>query len=169
MIIVSFYHDIDGHTYYSDHAERLAAQCDKLGITHIIRHYDCGSDWITVERAKATFICEMLMELKQDFVWLDVDCDVFSAFEDFNIIGDWGFVWREDGVPCDYVHYIKYNEYNMNFLLNWVDEIKRCGKGSHTAFMNIYRQLDYFTLPNGYFKLGLAETKSKTEYLRSQE
>ena len=35
--IVSFFSDVDGTTYYSDHAKRLIEECEKLNVTYDIK------------------------------------------------------------------------------------------------------------------------------------
>ena len=35
--IVSFYSDVDGNTYYSDHAKRLIKECDSLELQYDIK------------------------------------------------------------------------------------------------------------------------------------
>ena len=168
MRVISFYNDIDGHTFYSDHARRLIRQCSEVGIDCSILPRNYGTDWISNERGKAQFILEMFDATNETLIWLDVDCDIL-AFPTFDVGADWGYCLRHDGKPCDFVHYIEHTEGNRYFLLKWVEEIERCGKGSHTAFINIHDTNHAFVIPDGYFNLVLSETKSKTDYLTKQE
>jgi hypothetical protein len=107
----------------------------------------------------------MLEELKEDFVWLDVDCEVNKPIG-FKNNCDWMSDMREDGTPHDYVHFIKNTEGNKEFLKLWISVIEKEKKGSHTAFISIYKKLNFQKIPNGYVSLGLSEVISKNNYFR---
>jgi len=166
MKIVSFYHDIDGKTFYSDCANKLKKNCDDLVIEHLIVERNYGNNWIDNLRAKPLFIKEMLILLKEPFIFLDVDCEVLCL--NFKIENDWGFVKRFDGMPCDFVHYVNYSPDNLSFTNHWIKEIEKCHEGSHAALQNIYTELNYFIIPDGYFKLYLAQTDSKSQYFNEK-
>jgi hypothetical protein len=106
----------------------------------------------------------MLNELNQDFVWLDVDCNIKRKL-DFTIKGDWMVDFKTGGNPHDYVHCIKNNEGNKIFLQRWIEEIENKKRGSHTAFINIYKSLNYSAVPANYFSLGLSQVQSKKKYM----
>jgi hypothetical protein len=165
MKIVSYYCDIEGNTFYSDHAKRLKCQCDKLDIEHLILERNYGSTWNENCRAKPAFLLEILNTLKEPFIWLDVDCEVVSI--DFKIKGSWGIVGRCDGGVHNFVHYINYSEKNLLFLQEWIDSIG--DESDHNTFIKLYKKLNYFFIPDGYFNLGLAEGQSRHEYLKEME
>lgn len=165
-IIVSFFCDIDGKTFYSAAARKLEADCSRVGVECRIVERNYGTNWIDNVRAKPLFIKEMLLELNRPLIFLDVDCELIDL--DFPVLADWGFVLRADGMPCDFVHCVNNVERNLEFLEIWIDEIRRCGKGSHAALQNIFSSLDFFTIPEGHFRLHLAETESKSRYFKEK-
>jgi hypothetical protein len=166
MIIVSFYCDIDGKTFYSHCSEKLKANCNRIGVESIIVERNYGTNWIDNVRAKPLFIKEMLHNLKKPLICLDVDCEILNL--DFEIEGNWGFVLRSDQMPCDFVHYVDYTNDNLIFVDKWIAEIGRCGKGSHAALQNIYSSLNYFFIPEGHFNLHLVESESKSQYFKDK-
>ena len=167
MKIVSFYCDIDGKTFYSDCAERLKENCERLRIEHVIVERNYGDSWIDNVRAKPIFIKEMLDTLNEDIIMLDVDCEIIREMPKRK--HGWGFMLRDDNTPHDFVHYINNTADSYQFVERWIKKIDNIGRGSHSAFLNIYHSLNSFVIPDGYFSLGLAETKSKTEYLQYDE
>jgi hypothetical protein len=166
MTVISFYADVDGKTFYSDCAKRLEQNCKDLGLKYAIRQKQYGSDWITNERAKPAFIKEMFDEIDDDLLWIDVDCVIkrVPVIDWIECPIVWGVRLRKDGTPHDYVHYIANTEFNASFITSWINEIERCGKGSHTAFVNLYEMLDIFYLHDD-FELVEADIPSKTTYL----
>jgi hypothetical protein len=73
---------------------------------------------------------------------------------------------RKTGMPHDFVHCIKNNESNKLFLEKWIREIEEKKRGSHTAFINIYKSLNYSTVPDDYFSIGdLSKVESKKKYM----
>lgn len=165
MKIVSFYSDIDGQDYYSKNAEKLIQNCKDLGMDFDIRNENFGNSWIDNVRAKPVFLLKMLNELKQDFIWLDVDCVIHKKI-DFNLDSDWMIDYRINNTPHDYIHIIKYNQSNIDFINRWIKEIEIEKRGSHTAFINIYKSIETSKIPGGYFSIGLAQTDSKTNYMK---
>ena len=90
--IVSFFSDVDGNTYYSDHAKRLIKECDRLGVPYDIREKKSEGSYQKNCLSKPKFILDMLMTKRKPFIWLDVDSyllkqpDVFDLMiEDFDI------------------------------------------------------------------------------------
>jgi len=167
MTVISFYNDVDGKTFYSDCAKRLKENCERLGLKYAIEPRDYGENWIDNERAKPTFIREMMSKLEDDLLWIDVDCVIKRVPDiDLNRRYRWGIRFRSDGTPHDYVHFINNSSFNAMFITSWINEIERCGKGSHTAFVNLFDMLDAFELQDDY-ELVEADIPSKTAYLDS--
>lgn len=179
--VVSFYSDIDGSTYYSACASRLAAQCESLGIAHHVVERRYGDDWIANVKAKPTFLREMYDTLGVPFLWVDADCDVLqypAAVEP--LTSDWACVknLRDPGhLPvCDCVHYVGHSERARALLDTWIDTCAAPGTGgSHSGLCRILPDavkagLRLAWLPQSYvqgpvIRIGLAETPSKLEYL----
>lgn len=167
MKIVSFYCDIDGTNFYSENAIRLIDNCKKLKIDYYIVNKNYGNSWIDNVRAKPIFLLNMMENLKEDFIWLDVDCNILKVI-DYTIIKDWGVLLRDDNNPHDFVHIIKYNQRNKDFLQKWKEEIDKIKKGSHTAFINIYKELNYEVIKPNYFQLGISDIESKNKYFNEK-
>ena len=59
MKLISYYCDIDNRTFYSDHAKRLTARCNELGIDCDIRERfpakSPGNEWLKAEAIKRGF------------------------------------------------------------------------------------------------------------------
>lgn len=157
-MIVSFFTPDE---YYKSCAINLKQRCDRLGAEHYIVERSFGHTWIENVRAKPLFLLEMTKKFGGGFFWLDVDC-MLLKLPDFKP-AVWGVYLRQDGTPHDFVHYVPPN--SQKFLNMWLTEVNKCGRGSHTAFINIV--VDYEVMPTGYFELGLSETKSKLAYFQS--
>lgn len=85
--VISFYSDIDGKTYYSDHAKRLTQQLTSLGIPHDIRAKDSLGTYQKNCLSKPQFIYQLLVQKQKPLVWLDIDSDVrkpLHVFDMFN-------------------------------------------------------------------------------------
>ncbi len=158
MILISYHIDIDERTYYSDHAKRLTEQCDSLHLLHDIRQLalsdERGNKWMQACWMKYHYMLNRLQYYQSDLLLMDVDCDVLQ-FPDFEIKGDWGILYREDGLPHDYVHLVRYTENNIEIIKRILSE-QPTGIDEHSAFHKWYQKLNYWTLPDGYFKIGLA-------------
>jgi hypothetical protein len=180
--VVSFYSDVDGTTYYSTCAARLASQCDALGIAHHIvqRHY--GDDWISNVKAKPTFLREIYDQMDGPFLWVDADCDVLQYPTDAEALTcDWASVPKDGELfVCDCVHLVGRSTRTRSLLDAW---IARCSdpvtRGSHSGFCHILPAalrdgLQMASLPQSYvagpvIRLGLAATQSKADYLRAMQ
>ena len=86
--VISFYSDIDGRTYYSDHATRLKKSLDQLNTPSHIRHKPSKGSYRSNCLSKPRFICEMMNELREPLVWLDVDTIVHKELVVFDQIRD---------------------------------------------------------------------------------
>jgi hypothetical protein len=166
MKLISFYCDVDEKKFYQTKSVLLKQMCDSLGMEHMIVEENFGSNWIDNVRAKPKFLLKMLDLLNDDFIWLDIDCNITKKI-DFNLDCDWMVDFRADGEPHDYVHVIKNTEGNKDFLRRWIQEIEMKQRGSHTAFMSIYKSLNFERIPKGYVSLGLADVESKHKYFNN--
>jgi hypothetical protein len=85
--VISFYSDIDGKTYYSDHAKRLAFQLSSLDVPFDIREKQSLGSYQKNCLSKPQFIYQLLVEKQKPIIWLDIDSDVrksLSVFDQFN-------------------------------------------------------------------------------------
>lgn len=72
-LLVSFYTaDAD----YRDHAKRLQAECDALGLEHCIEERPSAGGYLENCCQKPFFIREMLERHKRPILWVDVDASI---------------------------------------------------------------------------------------------
>lgn len=83
--VISFYSDIDGTTYYSDHANRLKKQLDDLGIPYDIREKQSLGSYQKNCLSKPNFIYKLLIEKQKPVLWLDIDSDVRKPLNMFDM------------------------------------------------------------------------------------
>ena len=76
--IVSFYSDVDGNTYYSDHAKRLISECESLGLTYDIKEKPSEGTYQKNCLSKPQYILDKLQEKRKPFIWLDIDSYLFK-------------------------------------------------------------------------------------------
>jgi hypothetical protein len=86
--VISFYSDIEGRTYYSDHSVRLSKNLTELNIPHHIRHRPSKGSYRSNCLSKPRFILEMMNELRCPLVWLDVDSIVHKELTVFDDLAD---------------------------------------------------------------------------------
>jgi hypothetical protein len=82
--IISFFSDIDGHTYYSDHAARLANNCKEHNIPYDIRKLESNGSYRMNCLRKPNFILDMLRLKNKPIVWLDVDSIIHNELSIFD-------------------------------------------------------------------------------------
>jgi hypothetical protein len=143
--VISFYSDVDGRTYYSDHAKRLSKNLDDLSIPHIIREKKSKGSYRSNCLSKPRFILELLNEIRKPLVWLDIDSivhktlDVFDNFKD-NV--DVGMAFpkiptKEDptiGIPKASPIYVNNTPKALEFLYAWIEASERIEKEQDTLF-----------------------------------
>ena len=86
--IVSFYSDVDGGTYYSDHAVRLKKECEELGVPHDIQEKPSEGSYQKNCLSKPKYIYDKMQEIREPFVWLDVDSYLLKKPDIFDLMVD---------------------------------------------------------------------------------
>jgi hypothetical protein len=131
-LLVSFYSDVDGRTYYSDHARRLSQNLKDFDIPHDIRHMPSKGSYRSNCLAKPRFILDKMNEYRRPIVWLDVDSLVhkkLSVFDEFHDKVDIGMAFpkiptQEDptvGFPKASPIYVNYTPKTLEFMYKWVE------------------------------------------------
>lgn len=82
--IISFFSDIEGHTYYSDHAKRLSQECIKYNIPHDFRKLETSGSYRMNCLRKPRFILNMLKTKNKPIVWLDIDSIIHNELSIFD-------------------------------------------------------------------------------------
>ena len=130
--IVSFYCDIDGRTYYSDHARRLRINCNENNILHDIRELPSRGEYRLNCLAKPKFILSVLEEKKKPFVWMDVDSLIHAELSIFDEMEekyqcDMAFAYQgfpprvQANLPKTSPIYVSYKQIVIDFLKYWIE------------------------------------------------
>jgi len=82
--LVSFFADVDGKTYYSDHAKRFIKNCRNLNIPFIVRELETKGNYRDNCLAKPRFIMQMMQEINSPFVWMDIDSIIHKPLNVFD-------------------------------------------------------------------------------------
>jgi len=191
--VISFFSDIDGKSYYSDHAHRLTNQLKQLNIPHDIRKKPSLGSYQKNCLSKPQFIYQMLIEIQKPIVWLDIDSDERKSLGVFDM-----FVGNTDlAVACSHnkLHaakaspiYLAFNSKTLEFLQHWsfmAKQMMHNGKWfDHEALIGIlhsFYQKDGFIMKfigpeycvwpgqenqNSIIVMGLADVDSKKEALK---
>ena len=142
--IVSFYSDIEGKTYYSDHAKRLSENCKSLNIPHDIRHLESKGNYRLNCLSKPKFIRELLLEKEKPFVWMDVDSVIhneLTIYDDKEKVCDVIFAYQSL-TPALHINnpkaspiYLNYNQKILEFMNYWVE---RCEENSKNSKFKVF-------------------------------
>jgi hypothetical protein len=192
--VISFYSDIDGKTYYSDHAKRLKTQLDNFGIPNDLREKVSLGSYQKNCLSKPQFIYQLLIQKQKPVVWLDIDSDVRKPLNVFDM-----FTNNTDvAVACstNKLHaakaspiYFGFNSNSLEFLQHWNFLSKKMAASGqwfdHEALIGIlhsFYQKDGFRMKfigpeycvwpgheneNSVIIMGLADVDSKKEALKS--
>lgn len=137
--IVSFYADIDGRSYYSDHAVRLRKNCDDLNIPHDIRPLESRGEYRLNCLAKPKFIKSIMDEKKRPFVWMDVDSFIheqLTVFDTLSETSDVCFAYQAvaPNIPVQYPKaspiYLNYTPIVQEFINYWISKCEENEKNT---------------------------------------
>jgi hypothetical protein len=192
--VISFFSDIDGKTYYSDHAKRLAFQLSSLNIPFDIREKPSQGSYQKNCLSKPGFIYRMLVEKQKPVLWLDIDSDVRKSLDVFD-----RFTGTTDiAVACstNKLHaakaspiYFSFNSKVLEFLQHWMqlsNQMANTGKWfDHETLIGLLHSFyqkegfsmkfvgpEYCVWPghenqNSIIVMGLADVDSKKEALKT--
>ena len=143
--IISFYSDVDGRTYYSDHAKRMIKNLDSLGMKHYIREKKSKGSYRSNCLSKPRFILEMMNELRQPLIWIDIDSIIhkkLDVFDDFTDKCDIGLAFpkvpsKEDpsiGLPKASPIYLNHTPKAFEFIYEWINLSEHVEKNSNVMF-----------------------------------
>ena len=127
--IVSFFSDVDGTTYYSDHAKRLIEECEKLNVPYDIKEKPSHGAYQKNCLSKPRFLLNKLHEKRRPFLWLDVDTylmkdpDIFDTFPPHFDIGFATSLPQISGVKASPI-FVNNTPNAEKFLESWDDHAK---------------------------------------------
>ena len=192
--VISFYSDIDGKTYYSDHAKRLTEQLTRLGVPHDIREKPSLGTYQQNCLSKPQYIYKLLLEKQRPIVWLDIDSDVrksLSIFDMFNGNTDVAVTCSTNKLHAAKASpiYFEFNSKVCEFLQHWnflARQMMNNGQWfDHEALVGIlqsFYQKDGFRMKfigpeycvwpgheneNSIIVMGLADVDSKKQALKN--
>lgn len=143
--VISFYADVDGRTYYSDHATRLKKNLEEHSIPNFIRHKPSKGNYRSNCLSKPRFILEMMNELRTPLVWLDVDSIVhkpLEVFDEFHDKVDLAMAFpkvptKEDptiGMPKASPIYLNQTPKSYEFIYAWIEASEELERQANIAF-----------------------------------
>lgn len=191
-LLISFYSDIEGRTYYSDNAKRLIGECESLAIPHDIREKETLGTYQLNCLSKPQYILDRLNELNRPIIWMDIDSKIHKPliiFDQFDESVDLVIATANgqlSGMKASPL-YFGNTEMAREFLSAWIDTTKKILENDDGVFdheplfglvadyskkMNVkavgpeYCIWPRHTNENTYVTMGLADAESKKESLR---
>jgi hypothetical protein len=126
--IISFYADIENRNYYSLCGQKLKESLEKFNVEHEIEEISSSNDYMLNCLKKPGFILKKILDCKKPLIWVDVDTDFRSPFEDFDKndcdIGFCSDTGDVEGVKASPI-YFNYNENALLFLNKWKEECEK--------------------------------------------
>lgn len=89
-LVISYFSDVDGRTYYSDHAKRFLSECNNFGIPHEVSEIPSQGSYQRNCLLKPKFIYSKLIEHRRPLVWFDIDTFIIqepNAFDGLSSMG----------------------------------------------------------------------------------
>ena len=192
-LLISFYSDIDGRKYYSDHASRLKEECNTLGIPNNIRWKESLGSYQLNCLSKPQYILDMMEQMKQPLLWMDIDSllhkplDIFDQFDesvDMVVATANGKLSGMKASPLYFGNTDKAKEFVKAWIQTTKDILeKKVGVFDHEPLFGLipmfidkmkiqYVGPEYCVWPghtneNTVITMGLADADSKKESLRS--
>jgi hypothetical protein len=195
-LVISYYADVDGNTYYSDHAKRFKTDCDTLGIPYEITEIQSQGNYQQNCLLKPKFIYSKLTQYQKPLLWLDIDTFILKRPDIFDTMNGLGVDIGVSSTETNNLVKIKasplwfaYTPDSLEFIRQWIQhsEFVRATKGSlfdHETFigcLNTYinekkkkiaiLNEDYCAWPgkineNTVLMMGLSDAPSKKEGLK---
>jgi len=193
-LVISYFCDVDGRTYYSDHAKRFKYDCIRHEIPHEIYHINSQGDYQSNCLLKPKFIYSVLTQKQRPVVWVDIDTFIIkqpNAFDNLSTLGVNIGVAGDDPKNLITIKaspvWFNYNAETLDFVRNWVAASETAKKikaniFDHETFIPCLHQyvqnkkiaiLDssYCAWPgkqneNTVLMMGLSDTPSKKDVLK---
>ena len=192
-LLISFYSDIEGKTYYSDHASRIIKECEELQIPYDIREKTSLGSYQLNCLSKPQYILNMMEGLNKPVLWMDIDSkihktlDIFDHFEedvDMVLATANGMLSGIKASPL----YFGNTENAKNFIRTWIASGKDIIETNQGVFDHepLFPLVEHFskimnirvvgpeyciwpghTNENTFVTMGLADSETKKESLRS--
>lgn len=194
-LVISYFCDVDGRTYYSDHAKRFKEECERFSVPHEISEIKTQGSYQQNCLLKPKFIYSKLTQYQRPLLWLDIDTFMLkqpNAFDNFSNLGVNLGVASSDPKNLMQVKaspiWFNFNSSTLDFIREWIQQsenVRRIGSKifDHETFLHCLFQyvknnnkvgiLDssYCAWPgkqndNTVLMMGLSDTPSKKESLK---
>jgi len=192
-LLISFYSDIEGTTYYSDHASRIIRECEELGIPYDIQEKPSLGSYQLNCLSKPQYILDKMESLNSPVLWMDIDSrihkplDIYDTFDESVDIIVTTANGRVSGMKASPL-YFGNTEKSKEFIKSWIQTTKdilenKIGVFDHEPLFSLIpmfiKKMDIqyvgpqyciwpgHTNEDTYITMGLADAESKKESLRS--
>lgn len=161
MKIISFYSDTLRSNYYSQSANLLKSDCDRLGLDYHIENLTGHNEYKKNCKMKPFFILECIKKFKQPLVWLDCDSRIVKTptFENLEKVDYAGVKRGGDTDPVMIASTLFFNttESSLKLLEEWS---RRCllkqnqDSADHSILIDYLKEkpdnLSFKWLPDSY-------------------
>lgn len=154
-LVISYFCDVDGRTYYTDHAKRFKEECESFGIPYSIDHLESQGSYQNNCLIKPKFIYKKLIEKQRPILWLDIDTFILkepSIFDGFSSLGVNIGVASTDAKELRQIKasplWFNYNSETLEFIQMW---IKQCDVVRQTQ-SNLFDHETFIACMTNYIK-----------------
>lgn len=146
---------------YEQHAIRLIAECEELGLPYHIKKLEPLGTWMDNTRLKSKFIYDTMNELDCPILWIDVDGSIYKQPSFLNNVTE-DFIGRHQRTGPKRMWHVGTmffnNTENCKKMINEWYELCKIGTGTdEAAFEVIWQtmadQLTFKELPEEYFEI----------------
>ena len=136
--LVSFYSDVDGSTYYSDHHKRIKTNCEELEIPYDFRKQESLGSYQLNCLSKPQFILDILNEKDEPIVWMDIDTVIHKQLNIFDTLSEFDIAFASSngmisGAKASPV-YVNNTYAGRQFMNHWIDNTKMVIKQGDELF-----------------------------------
>jgi len=193
-LVISYFCDVDGNTYYSDHGKRFKENCEQFEIPYHISHIESKGSYKLNCLLKPKFIYSKLIEFQKPLLWLDIDTFILKkpdVFDGFSVLGvniavsspEPHILFKTKASPL----WFNYNTDSLEFIRKWISMCEQVESSDGNLFdhepliscLTEYSKekklailnSDYCTWPgyqneNTVLLMGLSDSPSKKEVLK---
>jgi hypothetical protein len=159
-LIISFYADPPGETWYSESATVFRQRCREMGLECDVRKLDASPSWLENTRKKAKFVYDAMFRHQRDLLWIDIDTVLvqkpvyaWNRNADFAAVQFKGVSRLEPPLKIrSTAMWFNYTPLAMELLQKWVERCETGRYGDHREISNLLYEfpvvLDY--MPDSY-------------------
>ena len=153
---------------YPRYAAKLAADCQRLGIDHLIEELPSSNDYLKNCNKKPGFILNKLQKIKRPVLWMDADgtiCDRLDALDDpdimrYDIAGNVA-TWDHDKIHVGSL-WFNFTQAAIDVLTKWKSHLEIADYDDDVGFNRVLDSCKdstkIFALPQEYFLISRSLT-----------